>query len=255
MKNIPIYVLSLDYRVDRQNRIGNELLNNNVTFEFIISSKKENKNFQALPGATQTEVAIWSSHIKAMEKLLSSGLDWGLILEDDAIIRKTPRALFDSQINKFIEIFGMSYGIIQLGWIPNSEKNGIQKYFAYGFRLFFGLNRFDLRSKIKYILRSGYKQYRSNSRELRHEMKTKMVPLLGMRLGTHAYLIHKNTAQILIKRFEERSTVSEFKTIDQDLLQLTITSNPKLGFKAVRFNKNLIGQSQEDSDNNNKTIY
>jgi GR25 family glycosyltransferase involved in LPS biosynthesis len=255
MKNIPIYILSLDYRIDRQDRISSELLRKNVKFEFIISSKQANKNFEALPGATQIEVAIWYSHIQAMEKLLASGSDWGLILEDDAIIQKTSYALFESQINKFTEIFGESYGIIQLGWIPNSKKKGIQKYGAYGFRLLFGLNRFDLKSKINYISSSGYKQYRSMSRQLRHGMKLKMVPLLGMRLGAHAYLIHKNTAQILINRFEERLSLSDFKTIDQDLLQLTLTPDPKLGFKAVRFSKNLIGQSQEDSDNNNKTVY
>jgi GR25 family glycosyltransferase involved in LPS biosynthesis len=255
MNNIPVYILSLNYRTDRQKKISDELIVRGVPFEFIISTKQENENYEALPLANQTEVAIWSSHVKAMEKLVSSGNNWGLILEDDAVILQTSRSLFSFQTRIFINKLDDKFGIIQLGWVPNSNKQGIQAFVAKIIRALFGLNRFDLKSKISFILDSGYLEFQRISRQIRRETQLDLIPLFGMRLGAHAYLIHKDTAMKLIQRFENRKDIANFKTIDQDLLELTINPKKNTGFKAVRFNKNLIEQSQVDSDNKEKTVY
>ena len=255
MKNIPVYILSLNYRTDRQNRISNELRGIKVDFTFVISTKEQNKVFDDLPEANQTEVAIWFSHVKAMKSLLASDSEWGLILEDDAIFKDVPRKLFETQIYKFIDILGQEFGIIQLGWIPNSKKKSVRAISAKGLQLILGLNRFDFNSKIKFIVSFGYKKYRKLSQQLSRETKEIVIPLLGMRLGTHAYLINKNTAQKLVDRFQNRRDIRGFSTIDQDLLKLTSRVNNVNEIKAVRFSRCLIQQSQEDSDNTVKTLY
>ena len=255
MFNIPIYIITLDFRKDRQDRIKSALIARGVNSEFIYSSKLENDNFQALPKATQIEVAIWNSHVKAMRKLNSSESQWALILEDDALIENTSLKFLNSQVHEFISILGEDFGIIQIGWIPNSENKGFRHLPVKVFKAIFGLNRFDLKSKIRFILGFGVRDFRRKTQDLQKRVNKEIVPLLGMRLGTHAYLIKREAAVALIQRFEDRHLINNFKTIDQELLTLTRKRYKNSQIMATRFNLSLVDQSQEDSDNVGKTVH
>ena len=255
MRNIPVYILTLENRKDRQDQIEGSLSGLRVNFEFMYSKKSENQVFLALPMANQTEIAIWNSHTRAMRKFLLTDSKWAMILEDDAITKNIARNFFEQQIEQFAAIFEKEVGIIQLGWIPNSQKSGMDRLVAIFFRIIFRENRFDFKSKITYIKRFGFWNYRIKSKNISNIAGMKLNPLLGMRLGTHAYLIDRSTASKLIQRFEKRNQFCDFKTIDQDLLSLTGASSNSSEITAIRFNKSLLDQLQIDSDNLNKTIY
>jgi GR25 family glycosyltransferase involved in LPS biosynthesis len=255
MNSFPVYILTLETRLDRQDRIKKGLDELSVNHEFIYSNKSENQNFCALPMSSQTEVAIWNSHIRAMNRFLQTNSAWTMILEDDAIVQGVSRDFFQKKIPRIISIFEKDFGIVQIGWIPNSENGVLRKITAKIFRSIFGANRFDLKSKVKYIIKFGLKNYRRASRDILETTGERLIPLYGMRLGAHAYLINRETSTKLINRFEERHEICDFKTIDQDLLHLTGSLNGTQTIRAVRFNKNFVQQSQVDSDNLNKTVY
>jgi GR25 family glycosyltransferase involved in LPS biosynthesis len=255
MNSFPVYILTLETRKDRQDEIKKSLTDLGVEHKFVYSNKIDNQKFHALPMANQTEVAIWNSHVRAMRQFLESNSPWVMILEDDAIVHGARRDLFEKLIPKFISVFEKEFGIIQIGWIPNSEKKGLRRMIANTFRFIFRVNRFDLKSKMNYILEFGFENYWRTSRDISETSGERLIPLLGMRLGAHAYLINRATSAELIKRFEARHQICDFMTIDQDLLRLTESINGANTLKAVRFNTNLLQQLQMDSDNLNKTVY
>ena len=255
MTKFPIYILTLDSRTDRQDRIKNALDELQMDYKFIYSRKKDNEKFAPLPLANQIEVAIWNSHACAMRNLLSTNHEWALILEDDAIIDEVSSDFMNRTIIDYLSVLGKHFGIVQIGWIPNSEKHGFQAFLAKIFRKIFGLNRFDLKSRVNYFAEIGLMETWEVTRYLSKVSKQRIVPLIGMRLGTHAYLINRKACAELIQRFENRHLVIDFKTIDQDLLSLTQFFEEGSAINAVRFNKSFVGQLQVDSDNINKTVY
>jgi GR25 family glycosyltransferase involved in LPS biosynthesis len=255
MTKIPIYIITLDSRVDRQERISKVLNELQVSYEFIYSNKHDNQNFSPLPMANQLEVAIWNSHIRAMKQLLGSTYDWALILEDDAIMEQVSPEFIDQTIFRYLSFFSDRFGIIQLGWIPNSRKTGFEAAIARLFKLIFGVNRFDLKSQIVYLNEFGILDFLQITKKLKEASRRRMLPLVGMRLGSHAYLINRQAATELIQRFDNRHLIDDFKTIDQDLLSLTRTFRYGSAVNAIRFSRSLIEQLQIDSDNVNKTVY
>ena len=255
MTNIPIYILTLESRADRQDRIRKDLDQLQVNYEFIYSKKRDNQNFAPLPMANQTEVAIWHSHVCAMRRLLLTTQEWALILEDDAIMEGALPEFVSVTITNYVFLLSDHFGIVQIGWIPNSEKSGFRALLPKIFRLVFRLNRFDLKSRVKHIVEFGLWDSRRTNRNLSKVSKQRLVALIGMRLGSHAYLINRKAAAELIQRFENRDAILNFKTIDQDLLLLTQNFKKGSAINAIRFNKSLVGQLQVDSDNTNKTVY
>jgi GR25 family glycosyltransferase involved in LPS biosynthesis len=255
MTQVPIFVITLDSRTDRQDKIGKALEELQVDYEFIYSNKDDNQKFAALPMANQTEVAIWNSHVRAMKQLLSSPFEWALILEDDAMMGQVLPEFINQTIFNYLSLLGDHFGIIQIGWIPNSEKRGFQAVIARLFRIIFGLNRFDLKSRLKYLEEFGILGSLRTTRNLSKVSKQRTLPLIGMRLGSHAYLINREASTELIQRFDRRHLILDFKTIDQDLLSLTEFYTKGSALNAIRFNTSLVEQLQVDSDNVNKTVY
>ena len=252
---MPIYVLTLENRRDRQEVVTTSLQEVGVSFQFIFSSKGDNQNFNAMPKTSQIEVAIWSSHVRALHEMLQTDSQWGLILEDDFTLKAPAVDLFKNQktIDFILKSLTDQYSILQIGFLENSHSSKLSRIFGQIFKAIFRQNRFDLRS---YLNNFRYLRIRETNKINKVLMdcgfkKTKL--LYGLRLGSHAYFINRKTALSLIEIFENRYSIPNFMTIDQYLLSQTKNFQKDSLLCAARLSNSLVSQSTSPSDNVGKT--
>jgi hypothetical protein len=252
----PIFVITLEHRTDRQQSARISLNQAGVDFRFIVSRKSEEQGKStAMKMATQVEIAIWGSHVKALRALLGTDSQWGLILEDDFVLTEPGLAFLKNQnkINSILESISSHYSIMQIGFLENSKGSRRTIVFAKIFHLVFRFNRFDFRGYINNLRYLGFQKRNELDRNLAENGLEKAKLLFGHRLGTHAYFIDRDAAKLLIDFYERRESIPNFMVNDQFILNLTrnFARNPIL--KAVRLSKNLVTQSLSPSDNVNRT--
>jgi GR25 family glycosyltransferase involved in LPS biosynthesis len=255
MIKIPIFVLTLENRRDRQETVTTSLEEVGVSFQFTYSNKNENTQYEPMLKATQIEVAIWASHIKALQALLETDSQWGLILEDDFTLLPQGIDLLKNQnsINAILESLSDDYSILQIGFLENSYSSNSRKAVGILFKILFQFNRFDLRSRLDNFRYLGLTKTSSIDRVLKICGLKKTKILYGLRLGTHAYFINRGAASLLTDIFKNRESDKNFMTIDQYLLTQTrdFTKEPQIS--AARLSNSLVAQSTSPSDNFGKT--
>jgi GR25 family glycosyltransferase involved in LPS biosynthesis len=144
------------------------------------------------PYVAQGVSATWRSHQKAMEMFLASGDEFGLILEDDFILRRSFRIKFQEAV-----IDNSNSDFIQLGFLING---GIEwfDFVAMSVRDF-ALKMLHLGRKVPFFNRLGFL-----NRLL--VLEQNLVPwgfiLHDIRAGGHAYVVSRkfaSAAQVLNK--------------------------------------------------------
>jgi GR25 family glycosyltransferase involved in LPS biosynthesis len=253
--NTPIYVLTLENRLDRQESATKSLLELNTEFHFVFSSKRENVKFQAMERTTQIEVAIWGSHVRALQEMLKTNARWGLILEDDFVIKNSSVSVLKNSetIDSVLSNIENHYSILQIGFLENTYSNKRSYILGRFFKILFRYNRFDLMGYLKNLQHLGLKNSKEINKILAAGNFKRTKVLFGLRLGSHAYFINREAATALIDIFENREEVSNFMTIDQYLLFLTKNLSGTTFPKACRLSESIIAQSASPSDNINRT--
>jgi len=256
MVTIPIFVITLEHRKDRQETVKSTLDLAGVDYQFIFSSRSEQeKNFQAMSKITAIEVAIWDSHVKAMLEMLKTESQWALIFEDDFILRPRGLALLENNeiLDSLIESVSGQYSIFQIGFLENSQSSKHSYFLAKTFKLIFRYNRFDLRSLINNFRFLGFKNGDKMNKSLKEIGFGATKVLFGLRLGLHAYLINREAASSLIEVFNSRSSNKNFTAIDHYLLKLTENFDNTSVICAGRLSNSFVGQSGSLSDNFDRT--
>jgi len=256
VNRIPIFVLTLEHRTDRQESAQISLDKAEVEFSYIISKKSEDKEkFRAMEMATQIEVAIWGSHIKALQALLETKSQWALVLEDDFILTETVLELLQNQkrIDSILKTIGNHYSILQIGYLENTGRTGPRRLVANVFKWIFGFNRFDFRSYTQNLIYLGFKNRNALDRVLKENGLGTTKLLFGHRLGTHAYFVNRDAAKLLIDIFENRESLPNFMVNDQFILNLTKNFSREPILRAARLSKSFVMQSLSPSDNVNRT--
>jgi GR25 family glycosyltransferase involved in LPS biosynthesis len=252
----PIFVLTLEHRTDRQKSVQSSLNQVGTGFTYIISNKNEDqKSYEAMKMATQIEVAIWGSHVKAFQALLNTEAQWGLILEDDFLLTEAGLDLLQHQerIDSILESIGNYYSILQIGFLENSARFGLRSLMAKVFKIIFRFNRFDFRSHVLNLRYLGFKNRKSVDRVLRQNGLGTTKILFGQRLGTHACFVSRQAAEVLIDIFESRKSNPNFMVNDQFIINLTKNFSRKPVLRAARLSKSLVMQSLSPSDNVGRT--
>jgi GR25 family glycosyltransferase involved in LPS biosynthesis len=151
MITTPIFVITLEHRKDRQETVKSTLDVAGVDYKFIFSSRiEQEKKFHAMSKITAIEVAIWSSHVKALHEMLNTESQWALIFEDDFILKPRGLTLLSDNniLNSVIETVSDHYSMLQIGFLENSHSSKRSYVLAKTFKIIFRYNRFDLRSLI-----------------------------------------------------------------------------------------------------------
>jgi len=256
MNRTPIFVITLEHRKDRQEIAAASLNDAGVSFQFSVSSRSEQlKKFEAMPKATQIEVAIWGAHHKALKSMLKTDSRWALILEDDFILQELGFDLLKNQnaIDEILESVSPHYSILQIGFLENSKRGKIFTLLASTFRFFFRFNRFDFRSYLNHFRFLGLKDGNYMNRILTQNGFRKIKVLFGLRLATHAYFINREAATKLIAIFENRVSDPNFMPIDQYLLNLTNNLENASVLRAARLSELFVKQGESPSDNLGQT--
>lgn len=183
--NFNTYVLSLEEEVKRRQQIAQQLNDKKIPFKFInavdlrntdsdsltsiYSSKLAKKRLNRELGKGEIGCAI--SHINIYKDFLTSDKEWALIIEDDALLHRLT-------LKKLREMCLLPSNIdaIILGYSKVSHEEEAKLYWIYPI-------------KGTYLV-SG------------HKVGT---PFKQTACGTVAYLIHRNGAKKLLKKFKSHS--------------------------------------------------
>lgn len=269
MKNkiLLVFVINLDKRIERYERLVGELKSFDVQLQRIRAITPDTLTYSAknIHGTTPDVVsACWESHKKALEMFLQSEEEICLILEDDAKFKKTAFKILNCK-DKLVNI---DFDILQIGFVLSNGKldRGIS-YRRNRFRLYLRVSiiktiRIFLRiyGKIYYktsmsILKSPIieqiKLVNINQRILHllvltdNSIKSReILKFMGKRnylqqgdfqAGSHAYFVNRKTASFLL-------SINNPCYLATDLLYITLARAENL--KLFRVTNSLVDQDE-----------
>ena len=175
ISKVEIYVINLDRRPDRLERIGSTLTSRNLKFNRVsaVDGSKSPVGQSELDLLSPGERAIWSSHQKALDDFLMSESKFALILEDDANLANSQ--ISQESISKWVSVTeALGLSMLQVGFISQFYKLSKPR----------GLLDLVLAFRAKRIV-------------YQRGLETRIV-LGEFRSGAHAYLVNRALAQLLV---------------------------------------------------------
>jgi GR25 family glycosyltransferase involved in LPS biosynthesis len=119
---VKIYVINLDRRLDRLERISKQLTESNLSFERIQAvDAKSLEAFATNVVLEKTYVANWMSHQIALGVMSNSKEEFGLILEDDADL-KSSEISPDELASLTVLMKSNEIDLLQIGYISEIYK-------------------------------------------------------------------------------------------------------------------------------------
>jgi GR25 family glycosyltransferase involved in LPS biosynthesis len=204
-QNYKIYVINLNERVDKLAFISNQFNNSNFNFERISACRYDDlKIFQNQNHLTPAKVqANWNSHLLAYQKLVNSSDKFCLILEDDCEISnegfKALRLI--NEVNSF------NFDILQIGFLELENKLKYKSILTSKIEVHLMKKIKEVIMKVKLFAGQkkiiAYINKKINILEYQLDQSTK-IELSKMIVpeflsGTHAYLIHREMAEKLLR--------------------------------------------------------
>lgn len=117
-------MINLASRSDRWDSVVSQLASLGMEIVRIDAQPISNISAKKVPYVTPGVAATWQSHQLAMKTFLESGEDYGLILEDDFLLRKS----YQDILRKFEKL--PKYDFIQLGYLKTSPFDAIGCYIS-----------------------------------------------------------------------------------------------------------------------------
>ena len=221
------YLINLDSRPDRLEQ--SILQSKYLGFELVRISALDfgqisDKDFCYV---SRSVGAIWSSHIKALNKFLESDDEFALILEDDFIIDR----LLDEKYLKRIQF--EKFDFLQLGFLQINLKDRFDvQYYNYRDTCLKLLTGFCKKSKFL------QKRYGSRRLVLEQIGVRHAIVISDIRPGTQAYVISRNFAKAMLE-------INSPVFLSADLLYMSLGTLRT--FSMARTRKSVINQSDSPS--------
>lgn len=111
------FIVNLKDNVDRRNAIKNQLDKSNFNYQFIeavkgadLTDEQIKSKVQDYPNCllTKGEIGCAISHINIYKKMIDEGIEYALVLEDDAVVPKNLEKTINEIIHKDIKKIEMS---------------------------------------------------------------------------------------------------------------------------------------------------
>jgi GR25 family glycosyltransferase involved in LPS biosynthesis len=248
MLTVPVFVISLKGRQDRRFYVSENFSKLKVSFEFIDAIHPTDLS----PDMRNTAIAIWSSHVQALRKFISTGESFGLILEDDIELDSDLAKNFFENINYFGDFMDNPFGIIQCGTMDFSQRIIWRRLVSNLFFYIFGYSMYQRSDRKALILELGKKDFRLIQTNLRAILKSRVTPLCGYVIGSQAYLISRESATWLVSDFEGRQKWDPGSRISLDtfLDENSRKSEYPSQIRTLRISKQILPQRKTPSDNN-----
>lgn len=106
------FIVNLKDNVDRRNAIKNQLDKSNFNYQFIeavkgadLTDEQIKSKVQDYPNCllTKGEIGCAISHINIYKKMIDEGIEYALVLEDDAVVPKNLEKTINEIIHKDIK--------------------------------------------------------------------------------------------------------------------------------------------------------
>jgi GR25 family glycosyltransferase involved in LPS biosynthesis len=206
------FVINLDRRQDRAETFFANFENAHIPITRISAVDGETLDFILHSPLSQAEQGCWFSHLKVLSAFLSSGADYCLVFEDDAVPVGWACSGLEDMVAELIEIMqDQQIELLQLGHIRSLYRLRSRQGFTYGLMQFVSGSR-SARVKV------GGKSQRLHKNQFR--------------AGTHAYIVSRFSALAL----EGSNTPALFGA--DDLLSAVAGANlnhrrPRLSFGSL----------------------
>jgi GR25 family glycosyltransferase involved in LPS biosynthesis len=263
-RSLLVFVINLDKRIDRFERLVGELEHFDVELQRISATTPDTLTYSGknIYGTTPDVVsACWESHKRALEMFLQSEEEICLILEDDAKFRKSAYNVLNCK-DKLLDI---DFDLLQIGFVLSDGKLDMGKsYRVNKIRLYL---RVSLLKKVRIFLRMYGKIYYKTSMTLPIIGQVKLANvnqrILGLltradnsfklkesskfmgkrnylqqgdfQAGAHAYLVNRSTASFLL-------SINSPCYLATDLLYIALARAENLNF--LRVTNSLVDQDE-----------
>jgi GR25 family glycosyltransferase involved in LPS biosynthesis len=229
-----IYVINLDRQPERLKSVDSELIKSGLTYQKISAVDMHDLTSESSDLVTLGVKACWQSHVKAFQLISQGDEPYALILEDDASILNLQK--FGHLISNFEFCH---WDLVQLGYISPGIYNRLQQTFK---RLESAL--FNFLSNLVELSSAFEKRFGSRMRIIEAKKNPKGFISFDFMPGTHAYVVSKEMASILIGLnspqflsaddfFSALVRMRSFKSLR--VCKSLITQKPFSGFPGDRF--------------------
>lgn len=221
------YLINLDSREDRLHASINEAKKCGIELHRVRAIEVGDLSHEEIQKSLLTEgaLACLRSHQKVWRLISEGSESYGLVLEDDFLIKNKKRFLKVCQSKNLKD-----FDILQLG------------YLRMNFRYWIDIQIQNIESKLfflfAHIIQKKESRIVNRLRIKRHRSLTFNQVADDFRAGAHAYIISKSAASRLLLNYR-----SDFITVDGYLCAVAWTRS----FKVVRSSKSLVGQSKSES--------
>ncbi len=183
-----IYVINLDRQPERLVSVDSELKRSGLTYQRISAVDMNDLTSEPSDLVTLGVKACWQSHVKVFELISQGDEPYALILEDDASIVNLQK--FENLLSNFDF---SEWDLVQLGYISPGIYNRLKQTFKKSESAFFSFlsNIVELSSTLE-------KRLGSRLRVIEAKKNPKGFISFDFMPGTHAYVVSKKMASILI---------------------------------------------------------
>jgi GR25 family glycosyltransferase involved in LPS biosynthesis len=239
-------VISLPERIDRRGHVQENFRRIGHKFLFVDGNRPTD-----LPTHMQNSaIAIWSSHVLALEKFLETGNEYALILEDDVSLQDKEIERLFINLDKLASLLSDRFSILQLGTMDFTNKSRTRSAISRLYFTFFSHHRYDksdLTAMRELLGPSEFKTMRDNLSKI---LGVSCFPLLGFKIGAQSYIINRSAAEWIVRDFKLREVWDLSSRFSIDTLLEEMGHSVDLGPITFRVSRQLLAQRKTPSDNN-----
>ena len=246
MNHCMTLVISLPERIDRRGHVQENFQRMGHKFLFVDGNRPTD-----LPTHMQNSaIAIWSSHVLALEKFLGTEYEYALILEDDVYLQDKKIERLFINLDKLACLLADRFSILQLGTMDFTNKSKIRSAISRLYLAFFSHHHYDKGDLIatrKFLGPSEFKQMRKKLTEI---LGVSCIPLLGFKIGAQSYIVNRNAAEWIVRDYKNREVWDLSSRFSIDTLLEEISHSVDLDPITIRVSRQLLTQRKTPSDNN-----
>jgi len=238
-------VISLPERVDRREHIVKNF--KRIGHEFLFVNGKRPSD---MPSNMQsTAIAIWATHVSALETFLLTESDYVLVLEDDVYLQNEFTDKVISSLDSIGQLVQENFSILQLGTMDFVNSNLIRALASKMYFVIFGYHRYDKHDLIRMQKYLGKDGFRKLELTLTNSLGIRCLPLLGFKVGAQAYIINRSGAEEIVRDFKARTDWDRDSIFGIDTWLENLSHGASLDLKVVRASRQLLVQRDTPSDN------
>lgn len=242
-------VISLPERLDRREHILENF--RRIGHEFLFVNGKRPPDMPA--NMQSTAIAIWASHVSALETFLLTQADYVLILEDDVYLQSELAEKVISNLDSIGQLLQENFSILQLGTMDFVNSNRLRALASKTHFMIFGYHRFDKPDLIRMQKYLGSDGFWKLERALTNFLGIRCLPLLGFKIGAQAYIINRSGAVGIVRDFWARTDWDRDSIFTFDTWLENLTHGVILEPKVLRTSSQILVQRDTPSDNKQQT--